>query len=141
LVLTCHQLKRSVTNYLRVIEQQQVLEFYPRGNIWFALAVMDISPNQEDFHGVKSQLFNYKIGQLVSVSALDDDITGKPELTQRELQVLELIRDGYYSREISEKLFISIHTVNAHRQGILEKFGVDNSMEAVKYASQLGLLQ
>ena len=128
-------------NYIRVIEQQQVLEQDSRGNIWLALAVMDISPNQEELHGIKSQLFNYKTGQLVPLPTFPDHIKEKPELTQRERQVLELIRDGYFSKEISEKLFISIHTVNTHRQNILEKLGVNNSMEAVKYASLLGLLQ
>ncbi|WP_235782360.1 response regulator transcription factor [Phocaeicola paurosaccharolyticus] len=44
------------------------------------------------------------------------------------------------SKEISEQLFISVHTVNTHRQRILEKLDVNNSMEAVKYASALGLI-
>jgi DNA-binding CsgD family transcriptional regulator len=136
-----YRILNAQDKYLRVIEQHQVLELDPRGNVWLALAVMDISPNQEEYQGVKSQLFNYKTGQLVPVPTSQSDAVGKPELTQRERQVLELIRDGYFSKEISEKLFISVHTVNTHRQRILEKLGVDNSMEAVKYASQLGLLQ
>lgn len=61
-------------------------------------------------------------------------------LTPREINILQLIKDGLLSKEISEQLFISIHTVNTHRQRILEKLDVDNSMEAVKYASTLGLL-
>ncbi|MDR1880928.1 MAG: LuxR C-terminal-related transcriptional regulator, partial [Tannerellaceae bacterium] len=43
-------------------------------------------------------------------------------------------------KEISNQLCISVHTVNTHRQRILEKLDVDNSLEAVKYASALGLL-
>jgi DNA-binding NarL/FixJ family response regulator len=53
---------------------------------------------------------------------------------------LQLVKDGRLSKEISEELHISVHTVNTHRQRILEKLDVDNSMEAVKYASELGLL-
>jgi len=136
-----YRILNAQERYIRVIEQHQVLEQDPRGNVWLSLAVMDVSPNQEEYQGVKSQLFNYKTGQLVPVPTSQSNAVGKPELTQRERQVLELIRDGYFSKEISEKLFISVHTVNTHRQRILEKLGVDNSMEAVKYASQLGLLQ
>lgn len=126
-------------NYIRVIEQQQILELDSRGNIWLALAVLDISPNQEEYQGVKCQIFNYKTGEIVSVLALDH-IDSQIELTQREREILKLVRAGYLSKEISEMLSISVHTVNTHRQRILERLGVDNSMEAVKYASQLGLL-
>jgi DNA-binding CsgD family transcriptional regulator len=136
-----YRILNSRGQYIRVIEQHQILEMDPRGNVWLALAVMDVSPHQEEYQGVKSQLFNYKTGKLVPVISLNGNTADTPELTQRERQVLGLIRDGYLSKEISEKLFISIHTVNTHRQRILEKLGVDNSMEAVKYASQLGLLQ
>jgi len=51
-----------------------------------------------------------------------------------------LVKDGFLSKEISDKLSISTHTVNTHRQRILEKLGVNNSMEAINYAAQLGLI-
>jgi DNA-binding CsgD family transcriptional regulator len=136
-----YRILNADNRYIRVIEQHQVLELDPRGNVWLSLSVMDVSPNQEEYHGVKSQMINYKTGKFVLASFLNGENADTPELTQRERQVLELIRDGLLSKEISEKLCISVHTVNTHRQRILEKLGVDNSMEAVKYASQLGLLQ
>lgn len=139
-VINEYRILNAQENYIRVIEQQQILELDSRGNIWLALAVLDISPNQEEYQGVKCQIFNYKTGEIVSVLALDH-IDSQIELTQREREILKLVRAGYLSKEISEMLSISVHTVNTHRQRILEKLGVDNSMEAVKYASQLGLLQ
>lgn len=138
-VINEYRILNAQGNYIRVIEQQQILELDSRGNIWLALAVLDISPNQEEYQGVKCQIFNYKTGEIVSVLALDH-IDSQIELTQREREILKLVRAGYLSKEISEMLSISVHTVNTHRQRILERLGVDNSMEAVKYASQLGLL-
>jgi DNA-binding CsgD family transcriptional regulator len=44
------------------------------------------------------------------------------------------------SKEISNVLSISLHTVNTHRQRFLEKLGANNSMEAVMFASRFGLL-
>ena len=64
-----------------------------------------------------------------------------PRLSPRERRVLELVRDGLLSKEISEQLAISVHTVNTHRQRILEKLNAGNSMEAVRYAQRLGLLE
>ncbi len=135
-----YRILNTEEKYIRVMEQHQVLELDPRGNVWLSLAVMDVSPHQEEYPEVKCQLLNYKTGKFVATDLLYNSSSDVSELTLRERQVLELIRDGYLSKEISEKLFISIHTVNTHRQRILEKLGADNSMEAVKYASQLGLL-
>ena len=53
-------------------------------------------------------------------------------LTLCEREVLALAKEGMFSKEISEKLNISIHTVNRHRQNILEKLQVDNIIEAMK---------
>ena len=62
-------------------------------------------------------------------------------LSQRELQILKLVKEGFLSKEISNKLNISLHTVNTHRQHFLEKLGANNSMEAVSFAIKLGLLE
>ena len=53
-------------------------------------------------------------------------------LTPREREILALAKEGMFSKEISEKLNISIHTVNRHRQNILEKLQVDNIIEAIR---------
>ena len=53
-------------------------------------------------------------------------------LTPREREILALAKEGMFSKEISEKLNISVHTVNRHRQNILEKLQVDNMIEAIR---------
>lgn len=55
-------------------------------------------------------------------------------LTKRELEILKLICDGLSSKDISERLFISINTVETHRKRILLKLNVKNSVGFVKYA-------
>jgi two-component system response regulator NreC len=52
--------------------------------------------------------------------------------TKRELEILHLIGDGYSTKQIAEKLYISINTVETHRRHLLEKIGVKNSMELIK---------
>ena len=61
-------------------------------------------------------------------------------LTRREKEILGLIRQGMLSKEIASTLHISIFTVNKHRQNILEKLSVDNSMEAVQTALAMKLI-
>jgi len=60
----------------------------------------------------------------------------KEPLTRRELEILKLICDGYSSKDIGEKLFISINTVETHRKRILMKLNVKNSVGVVKYAME-----
>lgn len=65
---------------------------------------------------------------------------GEP-LTNREMDVLKLLSDGLNSREISEKLFISVNTVETHKKNIMLKLDVKNSVGIVKYAFENNILQ
>ena len=62
-------------------------------------------------------------------------------LTPRELQVLKLIAEAYSSKEIAKELFISVKTVERHRQNILDKLGMSDRVELTRYAIRRGLIQ
>ena len=62
-------------------------------------------------------------------------------LTPRELQVLKLIAEAHSSKEIATLLFISIKTVERHRQNILDKLGMRDRVELTRYAIRRGLIQ
>ncbi len=127
--------------YIRVIEQFQVLELDKDGKAWLTLSVLDVSPNQMPLDAVQSKLMNYVTGEIYQLPDFDDYAGNEaPKLSEREKTVLKLVGKGLYSKEISEQLAISVHTVNTHRQRILEKLNVDNSLEAVRYAAAHGLL-
>lgn len=61
-------------------------------------------------------------------------------LSARELSVLQLIAQGCSNQEISEQLFISLHTVKTHASHINSKLGVERRTQAVARAQELGLL-
>ena len=62
-------------------------------------------------------------------------------LTPRELEVLKLIAEAQTSKQIAEALFISIKTVERHRQNILDKLGMRDRVELTRYAIRRGLIQ
>jgi DNA-binding NarL/FixJ family response regulator len=62
-------------------------------------------------------------------------------LTPRELEVLKLIAEAHSSKEIAKLLFISIKTVERHRQNILDKLGMRDRVELTRYAIRRGLIQ
>ncbi len=126
--------------YIRVIEQFSVLEFDIDGNIWLSLSMLDISPNQNQFERVESRLYNCKTGEMMPLPKYEEYQESEVELTEREKEILIHIREGLLSKEIADKMLISINTVNTYRQKILKKLAANNSQEAIRVATKMGLI-
>jgi DNA-binding NarL/FixJ family response regulator len=65
----------------------------------------------------------------------DSDI----RLTKREIEILSFVAEGLTSREIADKLFLSLNTINTHRTNIMKKLNIHDTAGLVKYALQNGL--
>ena len=74
------------------------------------------------------------------VAALLAEHLGEEDLTPRELQVLQLIRDGSKNKQIADQLSISENTVNFHIKNIVDKLGANDRTHAVTIAVRRGLL-
>lgn len=61
-------------------------------------------------------------------------------LSQRELQIIRLSAEGLKASEIAERIFLSVHTVNTHRQRIYAKMDVKNVSEMLRKATELGII-
>ncbi|MEM8899781.1 MAG: response regulator transcription factor [Bacteroidota bacterium] len=64
-----------------------------------------------------------------------------PTLSRREIEVLGLIAQEFSTKEIAEKLFLSLHTIETYRKNLLRKLDARNSVGLVAKAYQLGLLE
>lgn len=62
------------------------------------------------------------------------------ELSKREMEVLNLISEGFTNAEISEKLFTSKRTIETHRQNLLEKTHTKNTAALIKFAVLKGII-
>ncbi len=84
------------------------------------------------------------ITEMVISGYLDDSDSGDDkykQLSEREKEIFLLLAEGISTREIGEKLFISVKTVGTHKQNILEKLELKNNSDIVKYALKKGLIQ
>jgi len=86
-------------------------------------------------------------GKLLDTFDIDEqgDTTPPPQrliepLSQREIEVLQLIAKGLSNREISERLFLALDTVKGHNRNIYGKLGVKNRTQAVKEAIFLNII-
>lgn len=74
------------------------------------------------------------------VAKLITDESDKPTiLTMREREVVQLYAEGYSTKHISNRLHISIKTVETHRRRIMEKLGINSIAELTKFAIRDGL--
>jgi DNA-binding NarL/FixJ family response regulator len=60
-------------------------------------------------------------------------------LTTREKEVLQLLAEGFASREIADKLYLSLNTVRVHKKNIRQKLGLHSQVDLVRYAIKEGI--
>lgn len=78
-----------------------------------------------------------EIQRAITHQAMSEDDNDKlSKLTEREIDIIRLIRNGASNKEIAESLFISPRTVETHRARILKKLGIKNSLSLVKYINE-----
>jgi DNA-binding NarL/FixJ family response regulator len=66
--------------------------------------------------------------------------SGLERLTPRQRQILQLVAEGYPSREIAERLYLSIKTVETHRGQLMQRLGIFDVPGLVKFAIRHGLV-
>jgi DNA-binding NarL/FixJ family response regulator len=88
------------------------------------------------------QVLNTLRKEAIDVNGLDiAEFNCEPvTISERELEIIKWIAEGYTNNEIAEKLFLSPHTVNTHRKNILQKLGVNNTAAIVMYAVKTQLV-
>ncbi|MDP4266894.1 MAG: response regulator transcription factor [Bacteroidota bacterium] len=93
-----------------------------------------------------SKYFNEEISHVILESYINNvkkntspKIENTEPLSQREKEILKLFVQGHSNPEIAEKLYISVRTVESHKNHIMQKLHIKSSVEMVKYAIKNGL--
>jgi two-component system response regulator NreC len=81
----------------------------------------------------------YLVQGFINRHSEDEDSYLK--LSSREVQILTLIARGYGNKEIGERLFISVKTVESYKSKIMNKLGLKSRPELVEYALKKRLLR
>jgi DNA-binding NarL/FixJ family response regulator len=77
-----------------------------------------------------------EIQRNISQIMIEDDNSKISTLTEREIEIIRLIKDGKKNQEIADLLFISRRTVETHRARILKKLDLNNSISLIKYINE-----
>ena len=127
------RMRNAANSYIPVLHRMFYISAPCDDTLWLALC-----------------LYNPLVFEMSAKCVIIDSVNGRTTaldgyndtkiLSVREKQVLMLIDKGLTSKEISETLSISINTVSRHRQEILGKLQVKNSIEACRTAKDLRLI-
>ena len=115
----------------------QIMQNTPDGNVWLIFCLYSLSADQRPEQGIYATITQMERGEVETLSLSE---AHRNILSEREKEILRCIRKGLSSKEIAATLYISVNTVNRHRQNILEKLSVGNSIEACRAAELMKLL-
>jgi two-component system, NarL family, response regulator DevR len=125
------------------LNQQLVLDAIRRGAKGYVLKDVDVVELARIIRAVRrgEPGFDTRSTALMARS-LVDRATGqpRPELSERELEIVRLIAQGLANREIAGRIFISESTVKYHIRNVMQKLNVNHRAEIVYAATKLGLL-
>jgi DNA-binding NarL/FixJ family response regulator len=88
----------------------------------------------------KKQFSEQILEMIIGLSENKHNLTESSNLTQSETEIVKLIADGYTTKEIAQKKYISYHTVMTHRKNIFRKLDVSNVSEMIRSAARKGLI-
>jgi two-component system invasion response regulator UvrY len=97
------------------------------------------SSKQEMYDAIKSVMEGQKYicaeiqKNITNQMLVDEDDNKLSTLTEREIEIIKLIKNGMTNKEIAEQLFLSPRTVETHRARILKKLNLKNSLSLIKY--------
>ncbi|QIL38761.1 helix-turn-helix transcriptional regulator [Pedobacter sp. HDW13] len=103
------------------------------GKMWKAICVVSISANKTAGNAAIHRHGSDQIWELDLTRHLWQKQV-KPQLSERELEVLRLYAQGLTISQIADKIFVSPDTVKYYRRKIFQNFGVSNIVEALSYA-------
>ncbi len=132
LVLTMHAESEYVVHAVRAGASGFLLKDSPASEM--VAAVRTLAAGRAHFGGHAAAVLAQQM--LVPKAALDDPYR---DMTAREREVFHLVVEGLTSKEIAHKLDTRLKTAENHRARVLDKAGVRNSAELVRYAVRHGL--
>ncbi len=133
-----YRVKNKQSEYIRFLHQMLIYECDKYYNSWLMLIISDVISNYPD-NSIPRRFFINTITKEEHLFNRENDI-GKYLITKREKEIIELISQGFNSKEIAKKLCVSVNTVNNHRQHILDKTSTKNVYQAITYLKCIGII-
>ena len=165
-IFVVHKEKPKVIEDIKVLTQRfpklKILVLSMKGNEQFTLKLIKVgakghlssdtgrSEILEAIYTLRNgyEFYARTITNLLLNSFLNDDASDKKEkeklqkeLSVREMEVLKLFAEGMSNRQIADKLFISVRTVETHKTNIMKKINIKTTVDLVKFAMKNNIIE
>lgn len=134
--------KNKNGDYITFLQRQYLLQSAPDGSpllmLNFSIDISDFYDNDKKIIHTIGYANDLAFPPLVKNIFFPDQ--KKTILSKREIEILKWICNGYSSKQLADKMHLSIHTINNHRKHMLEKTNCKNSAELLHFALKYGLL-
>lgn len=132
-----YRLKCEDGYYKRFLQQVLLLNLDESGAIIYEIGLLvDITRFRKN-NPLSLTITNTAGKQLLYYVPEKDNSFNHRKFTQRELEIIDCLKKGLTSQEISEELYLSHYTVKTHRKNVLKKIGAHNTVELLTYCRQL----
>ncbi|QHT68796.1 hypothetical protein GXP67_20145 [Rhodocytophaga rosea] len=129
-----YRFRRGDGKYIHLMEERISIAD-PTGKYSYFLLFKDISA-EKPFMRVHLQWLKYQNGAYTKINSYVPAVD-ESNFSQREIEVLQLIKEGFSSKEIADTLSISINTVRNHRSNLFKKSHARNMVELLNYAASV----
>jgi DNA-binding CsgD family transcriptional regulator len=130
------RMRNKIGAFIQVEHRMFYVRSALNGSLWLALCLYNLSHDETITESSDGVILNSATGDRI----LPNQQEHNKILSVREKEILQLVRKGKMSKEVADLLSISVNTVNRHRQNILEKLRVSNTLEACRIAENMNLI-
>ncbi len=134
-IYSSHRLKHKNGTVMLVSNKFRPILFDDEGNIWMVMCITTLANRN---HKIETRIETEVDGEekeyIYNEKKKVFTKSTSKKLSQKEQEILILCAQGFTSKEIAEKKYISLSTVKFHKQNILSKFHLNNMSEAILYA-------
>jgi two-component system, NarL family, response regulator LiaR len=133
------EFKLLIINHATEIYVTTIAILFTALGVWMASKIM--KPKTEvktETVVVEKEIVVYQVKE--ESFKLNKTIIQQLGISQRELEVLQLIAEGNSNQEIAEKLFLSLHTIKTHTSRLFEKLDVKRRTQAIEKAKRLNII-
>lgn len=120
---------------VRILEQNAVLQQDGKGHITHILGICNDITSWKTNGNPISSITSPVESTVLFLNSEEEQGTKQTILSRRELEIVGLLAQGYNSKYIADKLCISFHTVNTHRQNMIHKTNTKNTAGLLQFAS------
>ncbi|KAA5536111.1 response regulator transcription factor [Taibaiella lutea] len=78
--------------------------------------------------------------KVIRKDEVEEELLNSSTLSEREIEIIQLIADGFTTKDIAQQLYLSFHTVGTHRRNIFRKLNVRNSSELIIHSLRKGII-